>query len=1076
MRMWAQWGGIASLVVRRHWCACMVAILATIRQCRHTLTQKEKTVMDKLVARRDLWTDDQYLALCSQLRPLGSESVKGNVGLGMLADLPSMSSARRGVHRGDAAVDLTGDSAVAARSTGTKKRRNTATNANAPRTRGTKRKKRLHARGEVDSLSGSSSDVEEADEMHETTTAKVHKVQLGGVLGILADMQRGSKSLAAPMTITVGGQVLNVGSAASKDMQIDAMGKRTRRQEQSAQELHDEFLRQILWWDFRVKSRQGPPCSKMPLSFESLDHYEDTLGPLLLEETWEQIASAYSEERAEVEDDMADFSCMRVLSYNAIDDFAYAAVRPNIESRAGDGRSSADAASAMRGNGLNEMDLVLLVSPDSFAGTDGDVRGSSLPAFRGKHSKFDKEQVRTEHVLALVEKSQHGDAATGIIRLKVLSRRNPRTKRFCQHLNCAAARDGESSAYASQSDKYSPENLARIRMVPLSYSISTSEREFVALYRLRSLEQSTQQAVLSPCLASAAPQAVLVCKGNPAVVPRDSLNQDQMNAIRRCLEPGPLFSLIQGPPGTGKTSTLVGLLTALLAGASGQVQVGARVLVCAPSNAAVDELAKRVSIGLLVQGCTERYRPSVVRIGAKRQMRPDVWDSVGLEQQVLRRLAQVEGEQKSSRAEVQVLNAEVDALTLRIEACETKADNGQDTTEDMQALQSARKQALAVCAHKAALSGVSESRTGVLKRQIRSQILDNAQIVCATLSGAGASLLQSSTRTFDAVIIDEAAQALEPSVLIPLQLNINRCILVGDPQQLPATVTSRKADDNLYARSLFERLQAAGHSSALLAVQYRMHPSIRAFPSNHFYGGKLRDCLGEGGRNASWHSDCRFGPFVFYDIKGEEDGGRGGTSRSNPLEAKACVALLQALVRLLPGDVAKLKRVAIMSPYQSQCSEIRRRLTTARLQDIEVSSIDAFQGREIDVAVLSCVRSGRGGLGFVADIRRLNVALTRARCSLLIVGDAATLSQNEHWAHLIAHARSNGCCVRLHSSQLSSVFGSDGARFSTKSWPEALLSHGNAKAAAASSCSEKLLNTKEAANSKSTTKLGGSAR
>ena len=559
----------------------------------------------------------------------------------------------------------------------------------------------------------------------------------------------------------------------------------------------------------------------------------------------------------------------------------------------------------------------------------------------------------------------------------------------------------------------------------LNYSVSTSMREYVALHRLRSLDARTQRAVLAPGVTCAAPQGG--CKGNVGVLPREALNVDQIQAITSCLEPGPVFSLIQGPPGTGKTSTLVSLVTALLAGPSGQVQAGARVLVCAPSNAAVDELAKRFSLGLATHGSAQRYRPSVVRIGAKHQMRRDVWDSVGLEGQVLRRLAQIQGQQQSSAAELNMLKAELESLTERLEQCEQAAqgaghDDEGEVSPDMQALQSARKHALALCAQKAALAGVSESRTAVLKRQLRSQILDNAQIVCTTLSGAGTALMQSSKRSFIAVIVDEAAQALEPSVLIPLQLNVDRCILVGDPQQLPATVTSRTADANMYARSLFERLQAAGHSASLLSVQYRMHPSIRAFPSNHFYAGKLSDSLGEHGRRAPWHADSRFAPLVFYDIKGDQDVSHGSTSRSNNAEAKACVSLLLALQHLMPRGIEEMQqRVAIMSPYRRQCSEIRHRLNGSGFGNIEVSSVDAFQGREIDVALVSCVRSGHGGLGFVSDVRRLNVAITRARCSLLILGNAATLSQSEHWAALISHARSTGSYISLEKTDISKM-------------------------------------------------------
>ena len=164
------------------------------------------------------------------------------------------------------------------------------------------------------------------------------------------------------------------------------------------------------------------------------------------------------------------------------------------------------------------------------------------------------------------------------------------------------------------------------------------------------------------------------------------------------------------------------------------------------------------------------------------------------------------------------------------------------------------------------------------------------------------------------------------------------------------------------------------------------------------------------------------------------------------MEARACVAIICALRKLMPGGGEQVQqRVAVMSPYRRQCAEIRRRLGAAGLQGVEVSSVDSFQGREVDVALLSCVRSGRGGLGFVADVRRLNVALTRARCSLLVVGDAATLAQSEHWAALVAHARSSGAAVRLTEAALDKVFGDedgDGARWhaSEGAWPQHLLS------------------------------------
>ena len=188
--------------------------------------------------------------------------------------------------------------------------------------------------------------------------------------------------------------------------------------------------------------------------------------------------------------------------------------------------------------------------------------------------------------------------------------------------------------------------------------------------------------------------------------------------------------------------------------------------------------------------------------------------------------------------------------------------------------------------------------------------------------------------------------------------------------------------------------------------------------------------------------DIRFSPLVFYDIAGDEGAKRAGSnSRCNPAESRTCAALISALARRLPGGSLGIsQRVAVMSPYRRQCAEIRQQLSAAGLGDVPVSSVDAFQGRETDIIVLSCVRSGLGGLGFVGDVRRLNVALTRARCSLIIIGDAGTLAQNDHWAALIAHAHAQKCCVQLSVAALPSVFGgAEDDRWCLGAWPQSML-------------------------------------
>ena len=147
------------------------------------------------------------------------------------------------------------------------------------------------------------------------------------------------------------------------------------------------------------------------------------------------------------------------------------------------------------------------------------------------------------------------------------------------------------------------------------------------------------------------------------------------------------------------------------------------------------------------------------------------------------------------------------------------------------------------------------------------QVLNDAAIVCTTLSCAGYSMFSQLKQGFDTVLVDEAAQAVEMSTLIPLKYACRRLILVGDPNQLPATVFSDHAMKHNYEQSLFQRLQIGGQRVAMLTTQYRMHPQISRFPGIRFYDGALRDAPGMAEATAApWHEKRCFGPYVFYDV------------------------------------------------------------------------------------------------------------------------------------------------------------------------------------------------------------------
>jgi superfamily I DNA and/or RNA helicase len=182
---------------------------------------------------------------------------------------------------------------------------------------------------------------------------------------------------------------------------------------------------------------------------------------------------------------------------------------------------------------------------------------------------------------------------------------------------------------------------------------------------------------------------------------------------------------------------------------------------------------------------------------------------------------------------------------------------------------------------------------------------------------------------FDALVVDEAAQAVEPATLIPAALlrqgTSARAVLVGDPRQLPPTVLSRAAETALLAQSLFERLQRAGCSVQMLEEQHRMHPAIAAFPSSFFYEGRLAnsDSVKAGSHAAPFHSHPCFTPFTLLDCQqGSERGGglgRGGSLR-NDAEAALAAALVAGLLERYGGTVGP---VAVLTPYKAQLAALR---------------------------------------------------------------------------------------------------------------------------------------------------------
>ena len=433
--------------------------------------------------------------------------------------------------------------------------------------------------------------------------------------------------------------------------------------------------------------------------------------------------------------------------------------------------------------------------------------------------------------------------------------------------------------------------------------MSTSQREFLALYSVRELPLGP--VLISPNSIARAAEMPAPLLQTPVELERameGAYDESQLRAIRTALR-GRGVTLIQGPPGTGKTRTILGILSvllgsrsssatrregpppqappdrdaagvaALLAAAAPAPPPAARsparrppprprrrwprrcgatpfplaaatdahlhlrggkaeappehVLVCAPSNAAIDEIVARLLHtgpgGGLLDASGRHFVPPVLRVG------PNIRESLS--------------------------HVSLDSL--------------------------ARKRQM-------------EAGDALTYEAARSLVLVEARIVCTTLSCAGHKDFAS--LRFDTVIIDEAAQAVEVSTLIPLKYACRRLILVGDPNQLPATVFSERSKEHNYEQSLFERLQKGRHAVTMLQTQYRMHPHISAFPSAHFYAGAIHDAPSVVSQPPRpWHARRCLAPYVFYDVA---DGHAEQSSSTwyNDLEAKLAVAIIEHLL------------------------------------------------------------------------------------------------------------------------------------------------------------------------------------
>ncbi len=435
------------------------------------------------------------------------------------------------------------------------------------------------------------------------------------------------------------------------------------------------------------------------------------------------------------------------------------------------------------------------------------------------------------------------------------------------------------------------------------------------------------------------------------------LNPEQARALDLA-ERAQDLALVHGPPGTGKTTVLVELIARAAAR-------GESVLATAPSNLAVDNLLERL-VAAGVDG---------VRVGHPARVLPSLLAHT-LE-------ARVAGHESARIAQGLV----AEALDLRRTARKRKGRRGPGRFSE------ARE------AERAARALLAEARA--LEARAEEEVLSRAKVVLATLTSLDGPAL--ARRRFALAVVDEATQAVEPATYLAL-LRGDRAVLAGDHLQLPPTVLSAAAQEGGLGTSLFERL-ALAHGDAVkvtLEEQHRMNERIMRYPSDALYGGRLR------AHPAVAHHALDDAPLEVVDTSGrgfEDATPEGSDSKVNEGEAELAA---QEVERVLSLGVPPAE-VAVIAPYHAQVQRLRQLLAGRVEEGLEVDTVDGFQGREKEAVVVSLVRANEAGeVGFLSDVRRMNVALTRARKKLVVVGDGATVARHPFYAAFFDHAQATG--------------------------------------------------------------------
>jgi predicted DNA helicase len=497
-------------------------------------------------------------------------------------------------------------------------------------------------------------------------------------------------------------------------------------------------------------------------------------------------------------------------------------------------------------------------------------------------------------------------------------------------------------------------------------------------------------------------------ENNEADISSEILNDSQKKAASKSLDAEDIY-LIQGPPGTGKTITAVEIIAEA-------VKKDKKVLASAASNTAVDNLLE-----LLIEKDL-----NVIRIGhpvrVNKKMRKHTVDNKVLEH--------------PDYIEAEKLRDEVSDLINKQESYIYPGGKYRRGLSDQEIKDYAEKD---IEHHVRGISPeVIDEMAGWLDLQAKidkyfkkieklenkavKDLLDRADVICSTNITAGSEML--ADRHFDLSVIDEATQSTQTETLIPY-FKADKSILIGDHKQLPPTVINQEAVEKGLSISLFEKLYElyADDFASTLKTQYRMNREIMGFSSLYFYDVDLKAADSAAGQTLldlgiDIKSDDFFAdkalkpeyPIVFLDtfnMEAEERSLNASNSYDNPVEAEIVLDIIDRAVKLS----IEQKDIAVISPYKDQVDFLNQH---NHFNDVEIDTVDAFQGREKEMIIFTAVRSNKeNNIGFLRDLRRLNVSLTRAKKKLIIIADSSTICSIEAYNNLLTYIKKAGLYYQL---------------------------------------------------------------